>query len=112
MPKKKRSPSSKRKAFAKRGMSKKSKRAPSKKNRTKSAKRSASKTTGGSSISTVTKKKKKWTDMQIFRVPLDPSQAVLSCCDASSRAQYQIGTQWNAYNCGTAPSEAPDVAAS
>ena len=30
------------------------------------------------------KKKLRWIPLQIFRVPLDPSQAVLSCCDQAS----------------------------
>ena len=87
MPKKKRSPSSKKKFSAKSGKSKKPKKSPSRKGRKKSARKSASMTSGGSSISTVRKKRKKWTDMQIFRVPLDPTQAVLSCCDNASREQ-------------------------
>ena len=85
MPKKKRSQHPKKKITPRSGKRKKAKKSPSQKGRRKSAKRSVSVTSGGSSISTVTKKKKKWTDMQIFRVPLDPSQAVLSCCDSLSR---------------------------
>jgi len=34
-----------------------------------------------------TKKKLPWIPIKITRVKLDPSQAVLSCCDASGRAQ-------------------------
>ena len=30
-------------------------------------------------------RKKKWKDMEIFRVKLDPHQAVLSCCDSVDR---------------------------
>ena len=85
MPKKRRSPSSKKKSIAPRGKRRKSKKSPSQKSRRKSAKTSASRTSGSSSISMVTKKKKKWTDMQIFRVPLDPTQAVLSCCDQPNK---------------------------
>ena len=37
------------------------------------------------------KKKLPWTPMQISRVPLDPQQAVLTCCDSLSRAAGRVG---------------------
>ena len=35
-------------------------------------------------------KKKKFTNMEITRVKMNPEQAVLTCCDSSARAQ--VGT--------------------
>jgi len=43
----------------------------------------------------VTKKKLKWVDMEITKIPLNPEQAVLSCCEVISRSMQYIpdGTQ-------------------
>ena len=48
-----------------------------------------------------TKKKLKWIPLQIFRVKLDPSQAVLSCCESMSKAIFNNGTEQCFYQiCG------------
>ena len=49
-------------------------------------------------VKTKLSKKLPWVDMQITRVHLNPEQAVLSCCNASSR-----GFQSGPYQCAYSP---------
>ena len=64
------------------------------------------------------KQKKRFLPMEITRIKLNPEQAVLSCCDASSKVHYGwsgpgvpnsqcytdslMGTPWAVPGCGTA----------
>ncbi len=43
------------------------------------------------------KKKKPWKPMAIAKVPLDPQQAVLSCCDQSERGEVSGDYQCQAH---------------
>jgi hypothetical protein len=70
---------------------------------------------------TVTKKLK-WVPMEIYRVPLNPEQAVLTCCNSASRAMVQVNTSAGSfgsltqiYQCTSEPGcgpSAPDWAGS
>lgn len=44
-------------------------------------------TTGSNKRTACNRKKLKWVKMQIYRVPLNPEQAVLACCEAVDRGQ-------------------------
>ena len=48
------------------------------------------------------KKKLKWTPMQMYRVPLSPEQAVLSCCSNLARGYLSYVPVWGgcASTCG------------
>ena len=52
------------------------------------------------------KKKLKWVPMEICRVPLDPLQAVLSCCNQGVRGSqlfYEIWRQCGGWGPGCGP---------
>lgn len=43
-------------------------------------------------------KKLEWVPMEIYRVPLNPEQAVLSCCVQSGRGQQWVDDNHNPYD--------------